>query len=78
MADGYSIQVVDCDGDIMYVRNGMTPGEGRVVRFSTRGEAVDYVAFMKMGMEQGEDYESIAIIPWREDFPEFDEEGNGR
>lgn len=65
----YCIQVIDPDdGEEMYVRNGIVPGEGPIVQYDSREEARSQVSFMKLGMEQGEDYESISVIPYRKEY----------
>lgn len=77
MKGRFVIEVVDPDGDVMYVRNGLEPGVGPITLFTTRKEAQDQVTFMKMGLEEGDDYESISILPWRKDLPKEDVEGGG-
>ena len=68
----FCILVIDPDdGEEMYVRHGSVPGEGPIFKYASRDEAQRQVSFMKMGMEEGEDYESISVIPYRKSLEEL-------
>ena len=67
----YSI-VATTEGVEMWLRHGHVPGEGPVVRFLSREAAKTEVDFMKAGMVEGEDYDSIEIVATPENPPEVD------
>jgi hypothetical protein len=72
MPDRFSILVVDPEGNEMWLRHGYRPGGGPLVTFASRKAAKEQVEFMKIGLEEGEDYESISIVPTPVNPPECD------
>jgi hypothetical protein len=57
----WAIQVVDDAGNVMHMRHGSRPGEGRIVKFRTRKDADFNVDFIRNGMEDGW---TVSVIPY--------------
>lgn len=75
---GFAVTCIDPLFDLMHLRWGALPGEGKVIKFETEKDAESAIQNLKFGMEAGVDYLSFQVIPYRDDFPEFDEDGQKR
>lgn len=55
MRKKWAIQVVNADGDVMYLRHGRTAGKGRIVQFHSRSDAeMNAEAMIAPGLDEGD------------------------
>lgn len=51
----WAIQIVDGDGNVMFLRHGRIPGEGRIVQFRSKRDAeLNAEAFIAPGLDQSD------------------------
>lgn len=61
MSKRWAIQVVNLDGDVMYLRHGNRIGMGPIATFGTRKLAEINRDFIAQGMDDGE---VVSVVAW--------------